>query len=157
MVRGVLTKAVRGTVALDTAIAAVQAFFDPRKAPHTLAGGPLATTGTRILGMLPGAAAYQARRIMVTETTRAHAEGRRELARERGYLLRWMLAASHPRVDACDDLASRDEGYGSGIYEPGREPRMPNHPLCRCAYAVIEPTLAQLAILAERRGYTLVV
>lgn len=152
MVRGVLTKAVRGTVTLDNAIAAVQAFFDPKRAPHTLAGGPLATTGTRLVGLLPGAAGYQARRIMVTEATRAHAEARRELAREKGYLLRWVLAASHPRIDACDDLASRDEGYGAGVYEPGREPPCPAHPLCRCSLAVIEPDAAQMAKMDARRG-----
>lgn len=43
---------------------------------------------------------------------------------------KWVLSASHPKVDICDDLAEGGPN-GDGIYPPGEIPGLP-HPHCFC-------------------------
>lgn len=52
-------------------------------------------------------------------------------------------------VHNCDGFADADTGFGRGVYRPDDAPPIPTHANCRCAYSVIQPAAAQLALMEE--------
>lgn len=83
---------------------------------------------------IPKNLSYEALRLARTEMTMAFQEGTYAAGRVspsyRGS--RWMLSASHPLRDVCDDLAEADLYHlGPGGYPAGEEPITP-HPNCLC-------------------------
>lgn len=80
-------------------------------------------------------ALYFARRIARTESARAFSEAyirdTRDTDWTKGY--RWVLSASHPRLDVCDVYAEQNlHGLGPGGYPKEEPPQLPAHPHCLC-------------------------
>jgi len=75
-----------------------------------------------------------ARRLARTETTRVHGAAVIEAAKVTPGVIgvRWVLSASHEGQDGCNDNASRDDGFGAGVYKTGDVPPYPEHPNCTC-------------------------
>lgn len=83
---------------------------------------------------VPGNLAYEALRLARTEMSMAFMEGTHAAGRVNPSYkgVRWMLSASHPLNDVCDELAEADlYGLGPGGYPAGEEPIIP-HPNCLC-------------------------
>lgn len=140
LARDTLTRAVRGAVTVEQAIGALRLWFDPAAAPKVLSGARTPRTAARVLGLLPGAAGNSARRILNTETSRAHGEARVNYARGHDTLIQWQLSPAHDRTDECDAFATFDSGYGPGVYRPFEVPPYPTHPSCYCVLSVVEMT-----------------
>ena len=117
-------------------------YFSPWFTPRRDGGGRLVRVGrlgdVRSWPGRAGMASSHARLVMLTETQRAHAAGVERRARERGALVRYRLADSHPRADPCDVLAHADNGHGPGVYEPGSVPAFP-HIRCMCRIETYDP------------------
>jgi len=93
---------------------------------------------------------HQARRLLRTETARAHGMGVVTASRLDPYNkgVKWNLGFAHPGPDECDANASNDNySLGRGVYPTGRVPTYPNHPNCLCFLSNITTSPK---ILAER-------
>jgi len=100
-------------------------------------GEAIETTAQRLMANFDEMAKYRARRIAITETSKAwsYAEMESAASMERaGYTMvkEWLLGPMHPRYDICDHNA--DEGaiplkqsFSSGDMAP------PQHPNCGCS------------------------
>lgn len=94
----------------------------------------------RMQGRIPSDLSYEALRLARTETTSAFGEGTILGASANPFYngIQWVLSASHPEPDICDDLASHvTDGMPPGVYPPGQEPRYPAHPNELCALVPI--------------------
>lgn len=83
---------------------------------------------------VPKKLSYEALRLARTEMTLAFQEGTYTAgAVNPAYKgVKWMLSASHPENDICNDYADSDlYGLGAGVYPKGEEPIVP-HPNCLC-------------------------
>ena len=49
----------------------------------------------------------------------------------------FLLERDNTTCSICKELASKDTGYGKGIYDLQNAPRIPQHPQCRCTYVPI--------------------
>lgn len=81
-----------------------------------------------------GGVAYAALRLARTELNNAFHESQKLKAQDAPWVkgLKWNRSGSHPKRDACDDLAeANDYGLGKGIYPADRVPDKP-HPQCLC-------------------------
>lgn len=87
----------------------------------------------------PGASGnglYPFRLIAWREITDAH-RGRMETVAAAGrYGVKWLLSPAHRGADVCDRHATRDNGWGPGIYAPGTMPEPP-HAGCQCTSMVV--------------------
>lgn len=92
----------------------------------------------RMGNRIPGDISYEALRLARSETSQACWQGTIEAGRNSpGYIgARWVLSRSHPLADICDAYADHDEGLGSGVYGPGKEPSYP-HPNCLCTIVTV--------------------
>lgn len=99
-----------------------------------------------------GTGSHAARRLAVTEVSRAHAQEVGRVARETPFAIgqRWNLSPQHPRTDHCDDQATTNVGLGPGVYPVDRFPRMPDHPWCMC-YTTVETESDDAKIIAALR------
>lgn len=81
-----------------------------------------------------GGISYAAMRISRTEIANAHHAASIAAQDDVPWVtgFRWNLSRSHPRDDACDGLATRDQGLGPGIYPKGSVPPGKPHPQCLC-------------------------
>lgn len=86
-----------------------------------------------------GTGSHAARRLAVTEVSRAHAQEVGRVAQETPFAIgqRWNLSPQHPRTDGCDVHTTNNVGLGPGVYPVDGFPRMPDHPWCMC-YATVE-------------------
>ncbi len=121
----------------------MERFLNPRYAPHrTIKGRIVRDDRTGVLTETPrgGQGSYPARRLTRTEITRAHGQTAIQVAERIGAKVRWALSGRHPKPDICDEHASRDNGYGPGVYDPKDVPMYPSHPqdLCNLASHVVE-------------------
>lgn len=98
---------------------------------------------------VPQTLSYEALRLARTEMSMAFMEGTYAAGRVNPSYkgVRWMLSASHPMEDVCDELAEANlYGLGPGGYPMGEEPPLA-HPNCLC-YVV--PLVADTEELVER-------
>lgn len=81
----------------------------------------------------PGGVAYAAMRLARTELNNAfHEQQKRQGDAPWVKSLKWNTSRSHPKKDACDDLATQNKhGMGKGCYPVGSVPDKP-HPQCLC-------------------------
>ena len=100
-----------------------------------------------------GKGSYAARRLARTEITRAHGQATIQAAERNPFVtgVRWNLSPSHPKVDICDEHASRDTGLGRGVYRVRDVPRYPAHPHCLCNLAPVVAEDAIHTIVAQAR------
>lgn len=108
--------------------------FNPHFAPRRAVTGRI-LRGDRQAALGPanaGRGSAAERRILMNETSRAHGEAIRERARKSGRLVKWTLAPGHRGRDACDANASRDVGFGPGVYRADDVPAHPQHVNCLC-------------------------
>ncbi len=77
-------------------------------------------------------ASYDAMRLARSEITQAHYKADMAASAMNPFVegMGWMLSASHPRRDICDDYA-RGGPEGDGVYPLGEVPSVP-HPQCLC-------------------------
>lgn len=81
-----------------------------------------------------GGVSYSAMRLARTELNNAFHERQIAAAQQRPWVsaVRWNLSGSHPRADACDQLANENRhDLGQGLFPKGAVPRKP-HPHCLC-------------------------
>lgn len=97
----------------------------------------------RMKGRVPKNLSYEALRLARTEMSNAFREGMYAAGRTNPSYkgVRWLLSASHPIEDICDDFASADlYGLGPGGYPQGEEPPIA-HPNCLCyTVPIVEET-----------------
>jgi len=97
-----------------------------------------------------------ARRLARTEVTRVYGAAVVKSAEDvpgvKG--VGWLLSASHPRRDVCDDHATANlYDLGPGVYPPGEVPTFPPHPACLCTLTrVPEDTDAFVDKLVTKYG-----
>jgi hypothetical protein len=142
-IRAKIEEEIRKSIALgEDAIRAskrMEKYLNPAHAPLRTVDGRVIKDGRKgVLTSKPrgGTGSYPARRLMRTETTRAHGQAQLILAEKFPSVVRWALSPSHPEIDICDDYADRDEGYGRGRYLPRNAPRYPAHPHCLCTLRI---------------------
>lgn len=85
----------------------------------------------------PGMASDGARRLLLDATSVAHGEAIMRRAERERQGVRWQTAPGHAKRDECDQKASRDDGYGRGVYRAGDVPQYPSHIRCRCTLSVV--------------------
>lgn len=146
----------RGEDALTVA-RELEQYLDPAYAPRRTIRGRIIRDGRKgVATAMPrsGTGSYPARRLMRTEITRAHGQATVHASEAIGALVRWELSGSHPKPDVCDDNASRDNGFGPGVYRPRDVPRYPEHPqdLCTLSPYVIETDAELVARLRRIYG-----
>lgn len=109
----------------------------------------------RIGHSIPSNLNYEALRVARTEMNSAFQEGSYAAGANNptyeGSV--WMLSASHPIEDICNEYAKMDNGGGPGFFPKGQEPMIP-HPNCLC-YTVprvqdTKTTVAQLKRWAKK-------
>jgi hypothetical protein len=104
-----------------------------------------------------GAGSYPARRLARTEITRAHGQATIAAAEANPFVrgLEWLLSNRHPKVDICDQYATRDEhDLGAGVYPPDQLPAYPPHPQCLCVLVPVTET-PETAVAGIMRKYGL--
>lgn len=137
---------VKGQLAriLDAAIAAkddavnvaarIRGYAAPLLAPRrTIAGAlrrPQASALVDSYPARPGMASAGTRRLMVIATGEAHRDAVIATAGDGGFGVLWMLAPEHDHTDTCDGYATRDNGFGVGVFYP--PDTTPNRPHLRC-------------------------
>jgi hypothetical protein len=89
-----------------------------------------------------GGASYAAMRLARTEINNAFhwtsIRYTRDMPWVRGY--QWHLSGSHPTVDVCNDMATRDhDNLGRGVYKKANVPGKP-HPQCLCYITTVTDT-----------------
>ncbi|CUU46973.1 hypothetical protein [Clostridium beijerinckii] len=89
----------------------------------------------RIGNRVPSDVSYEALRLARTEMTSAFGEATLSAAKVspscRG--VKYILSASHPKPDICDDITGTDKhGLGIGVYPVDEAPIYPFHPNCLC-------------------------
>lgn len=121
------------------------------------AWGPQETaTALRSFALDPHSGGYFLRRLARTEISRAFNLGALQAAEANPFvdLMRWRRSSSSKDVDQCTDNATRDVGYGPGVYPVAQFPRIPNHPNCMCV-AVPVPRDTDQVVAELRRAYGL--
>jgi Zeta toxin len=134
----------------------VEQYLNPAYAPLRTVDGRILRDGrVGVLTSKPrgGVGSYPARRLMRTETTRAHGQSQMEVAKKFPSLIRWETSGSHPGPDTCDVNADRDSGHGSGLYLPKDVPTYPEHPHCLCTLQVVSVESDQELVERLRREY----
>lgn len=75
---------------------------------------------------------YVTERIARTESARVQYIAQIESIKKNGYqFVRWF--AEPKACPACRAIASRDSGFGEGVYKIAKVPEIPVHPNCRCS------------------------
>ena len=80
---------------------------------------------------------HEIRRLLVTEATRAYGQGLMATALTQAKRVRWVKATNHIGSDICDEHASKDNGFGPGVYNPSDVPVYPAHPYCKCRLEMV--------------------
>jgi hypothetical protein len=129
------------------------ALLTARKLEEYLAPSPRVHKRMRYPGR-GGSGIWNVRRLAVTEIARSQAAASEFAAARSPFIrgLKWSLSPrAHREADACDANATADRyGLGAGVYPPGKEPRMPQHPVCRCHWQPV--TVGDDAIIDELRS-----
>lgn len=75
---------------------------------------------------------YVTERLARTESARIQTNVQLESIKKHGYnYVQWI---SEPKAcPACRAIASRDSGFGEGVYKVAKVPKIPVHPNCRCS------------------------
>ena len=75
---------------------------------------------------------YVTERIARTESARVQYTAQIDSIKKNGYqFVRWF--AEPKACPACRAIASRDSGFGEGVYKVAKVPKIPEHPNCRCS------------------------
>lgn len=75
---------------------------------------------------------YVTERIARTESARVQYTAQIEAIKKNGYqFVQWF--AEPKACPACRAIASRDSGFGEGVYKVAKVPKIPEHPNCRCS------------------------
>lgn len=95
---------------------------------------------SRMQGRVPEDISYEALRLARTEMTSAYGMGTMKSATlnpaNRG--VKYILSASHPKYDICDEITSADRhGMGPGAYPIDEAPEYPFHPNCLCIMTMV--------------------
>ena len=87
----------------------------------------------------PGGVRYASMRLARTEINNAFHAMTAEKAQSTPWIpnCAWHLSGSHPKKDICNVIASRNNGFGEGVYKSEDVPVRP-HPQCMC-YITPEP------------------
>ena len=94
----------------------------------------------RMGNRLPGNVSYEALRLARTEMTSAYGEATLSAAKVSPSCsgVKYILSASHPKPDICDDITGTDKhGLGIGIYPIDEAPVYPFHPHCLCIVTTV--------------------
>lgn len=96
----------------------------------------MARMGNRV----PSNVSYEALRLARTEMTSAYGEATLSAGKAspscRG--VKYILSASHPKPDICDDITGTDKhGLGIGVYPIDEAPVYPFHPHCLCIVTTV--------------------
>lgn len=94
----------------------------------------------RIGNRVPRNVSYEALRLARTEMTAAFGDATVSAAKVspscRG--IKYILSASHPKPDICDDITGTDKhGLGIGVYPIDEAPLYPFHPCCLCIVTTV--------------------
>ena len=95
---------------------------------------------TRIGNRVPGNVSYEALRLARTEMTAAYGEATLSAAKISPSCsgIKYILSASHPKPDICDDITGTDKrGLGIGVYPTDGAPLYPFHPCCLCIVTTV--------------------
>ena len=76
--------------------------------------------------------AYNAKRLVETEVSRCHSAAFNRFCRETG--VKKVKYNAILDMKACDDCKE----YDGKVYEFGKQPSLPMHPMCRCFYEIYE-------------------
>ena len=138
-----LAAGIAGKLAAKAVAKRVRDYFSPFFSPRRDAGGVVRRGETRpgSVASWPGRsgmASAHPRLAMLTETTAAHARQTRLIAERDGMGLKWNLSPQHAGSDECDANATRDVGFGAGVYPIAEFPPLPTHPRCRCWAEAVE-------------------
>lgn len=96
----------------------------------------MARMGNRV----PGNVSYEALRLARTEMTAAYGESTLSAAKVSPSCsaVKYILSASHPKPDVCDDITGTDKhGLGIGVYPKDEAPLYPFHPCCLCIVTTV--------------------
>lgn len=75
---------------------------------------------------------YVTERLARTESARIQTNVQLESIKKHGYnYVQWL--AEPKACPACRAIASRDSGFGEGVYTVAKVPEIPEHPNCRCS------------------------
>lgn len=75
---------------------------------------------------------YVTERLARTESARIQTNVQLESIKKHGYnYVQWI--AEPKACPACRAIASRDSGFGEGVYKVAKVPKIPEHPNCRCS------------------------
>ncbi len=75
---------------------------------------------------------YVTERLVRTESARIQTNVQLESIKKHGYnYVQWI--AEPKACPACRAIASRDSGFGEGVYKVAKVPKIPEHPNCRCS------------------------
>jgi hypothetical protein len=86
-----------------------------------------------------GGVSYAAHRLARTEINHAYQTAQADRYADEPWVegMQWNLSGSHPAVDICNVLATRDAyGLGGGVYPVGKRPD--SHPNCLCYQTVVQ-------------------
>lgn len=100
-----------------------------------------------------GQGSFPARRLAITEITRAHGQATIWAAERTPFAkgVKWNLNPRHPKRDNCNVHATADKGLGRGVHPVNDVPRYPDHPFDRC-YLTTEIEEDDDLIIEELRG-----
>ncbi len=94
----------------------------------------------RIGNRVPGNVSYEALRLARSEMTAAYGDATLSAAKVSPSCsgVKYILSASHPRPDICDDITGTDRyGLGIGVYPIDEAPLYPFHPNCLCIVTTV--------------------
>lgn len=96
----------------------------------------MARMGNRV----PGNVSYEALRLARSEMTAAYGEATLSAGKASPSCsgVKYILSASHPKPDICDDITGTDKhGLGIGVYPIDEAPVYPFHPHCLCIVTTV--------------------
>ncbi len=94
----------------------------------------------RIGNRVPRNVSYEALRLARSEMTAAYGEATLSAAKVSPSCsgVKYILSASHPKPDICDDITGTDRyGLGIGVYPIDEAPLYPFHPNCLCIVTTV--------------------
>lgn len=94
----------------------------------------------RIGSRVPSNVSYEALRLARSEMTAAYGEATLSAAKVSPSCsgVKYILSASHPKPDICDDITGTDRyGLGIGVYPIDEAPLYPFHPNCLCIVTTV--------------------
>lgn len=135
-------KSVAQALTINEVIGIIGDFFSPWFATRRAPDGSL-TRESRIGVILywpgtAGMASAPVRRLMLTELQKRYSDGMKQKAYDTGQFMKYNLSPKHTAIDECNENATKDIGFGPGIYPPDQFPDWP-HPRCMCFSTLVKP------------------